>query len=254
MTFVLNSNLTVTIPNQQLVVPDVRIADDGTLEIEKPDEREILIYATGDDTNADDMLLLGQPFLSALYLHVNNDDMTFTLWQANPTTDEKLVAAGIACAISATTSTAKTSASPSSSPSTASPLTRLPHRLSDGGIAAVTIGALVCLTVSLLILLWWRKRTQKHRTQVVGLPYNRSSKAFDTYKEMIHESSAESTPQHPSGASGGTQELDWRPVYEMAGKRTSSYRVEVGDGRRSLHPSPSLGSGPPVPPKDGRER
>lgn len=243
MTIVLNSGLSVTIPNHQLIVPDVRIADDGSLELEKEDEREVLIYATG-DANAHDMPLLGQAFLSALYLHVNNDEKTFTLWEANPTTEEKLVAVGTACASSAANSAASPSAKSTSasaavsSSSTASPKAT-PGHATRGEIAAAAIGGIIALAIPIAILLWWRKRAQTRRTQEAARLRDRNSGAFDTYKEAIYETSAESTPQHLSAAS--SHELASHSIYEMPSDRAST-KYELG------LPSPRPPS--PVPPKE----
>ncbi|KAK2749963.1 hypothetical protein FQN55_002681 [Onygenales sp. PD_40] len=89
LTFTLTSGLTVTIPNHQLVLPNVEINKNGDHEI-IDDTRVIPIHNSGDYP----IPTLGQTFLSAAYLYVNNDRREFTLWQANPTKDTDIVGIG----------------------------------------------------------------------------------------------------------------------------------------------------------------
>ncbi|KAK2813803.1 hypothetical protein FQN50_000204 [Emmonsiellopsis sp. PD_5] len=89
LTFTLASGLTITIPNHQLVLPNVEINEKGDQEI-VDDTRVIPVHNSGDYP----IPTLGQIFLSAAYLYVNNDRKEFTLWQANPTKDTDIVAIG----------------------------------------------------------------------------------------------------------------------------------------------------------------
>jgi hypothetical protein len=50
-----------------------------------------------ENEHANDMPLLGHPFLAATYLMVNDDNDTFTLWQSNPTLESKLITAQPLC-------------------------------------------------------------------------------------------------------------------------------------------------------------
>ena len=86
----MSSGLEVQIPNDQLVVPDVSIASDGTT-IFDPSVREVMINSL-QQINSNDMPLLGHTFLSQVYLNVNYDLNFFSLWSAKATGEEDLVA------------------------------------------------------------------------------------------------------------------------------------------------------------------
>ncbi|KAK8088144.1 hypothetical protein PG997_003105, partial [Apiospora hydei] len=91
LTIQLQSGLSVRVPNDQLVVPDVIIVrPTGALVVNgsAPD----LVINSIQDVNANDLPQLGRQFLTAAYLMVNMDADQFTLWSANPTSDQDLVA------------------------------------------------------------------------------------------------------------------------------------------------------------------
>lgn len=85
LTIRLSSGLNVTIPNHQLVRPEILADDSGKRYITNHSIREIYM-AKGERP-----WVFGSPFLSSVYLHVNNDEGKFTLWEANPTVKEDLV-------------------------------------------------------------------------------------------------------------------------------------------------------------------
>jgi hypothetical protein len=89
LTITLQSGPKITIPNEQLVIPDVHLDKDGGMYFD-PETREVLLNPLqGKYKNS--LPTLGAPFFTSAYLHVNYDTDTFNLWQANPTTEEKLV-------------------------------------------------------------------------------------------------------------------------------------------------------------------
>lgn len=87
LTFTISSGFKITIPNSQLVVPDMSTNNRGTTIINSSTQdstgphgatREILLDSM-QGVNANDMPILGTPFLSSAYLSVNHDVDTFTL-------------------------------------------------------------------------------------------------------------------------------------------------------------------------------
>ncbi|RSL67029.1 hypothetical protein CEP53_003187 [Fusarium sp. AF-6] len=86
-TIKLNTGLTVTIPNNQLIVPERRIGEDG--EIYRNDSQPLLRI---NRLESDGLISIGRFFFTAAYLATNEDAGKFTIWNANPTTDQALVA------------------------------------------------------------------------------------------------------------------------------------------------------------------
>ncbi|OJD23167.1 hypothetical protein ACJ73_05479 [Blastomyces percursus] len=150
LTFTLDSGLSITVPNHQLVLPNVVINRDGHQTFAN-DSRVIPIHNAGRQG-----VFLGQSFLSSAYIHVNNDLKRFSIWQAYPTeeTDIVGVAAG-AC-----------DPDPANDSGYANPGSKLVR----GAIAGIVIGvvagiALVGLAIWFLV---WRKRkrTQNQDAQL----------------------------------------------------------------------------------------
>lgn len=78
------------ITNDQLLVPNVYLADDGSL-VEDNSVKELIINSI-QDVNRKDLPYLGRQFLTAAYMMTNLESNSFTLWAANPTTDEEIIA------------------------------------------------------------------------------------------------------------------------------------------------------------------
>ncbi|KAJ8068501.1 hypothetical protein OCU04_004051 [Sclerotinia nivalis] len=91
LTIELDSGISVRIPNDQLVVPNLSIDHTSGVMIANASEPELVLNAI-QAVNANDLPQLGRQFLTAAYLMLNQDAETFTLWQANPTENEDLVA------------------------------------------------------------------------------------------------------------------------------------------------------------------
>lgn len=92
LTFTFQNELQIRIPNHQLVLPDITIDTSGNTNYNYS-VREIMLNSD-QQINANDMPFLGATFLTSAYLSVNHDYGSFSLWQANPTTDEKLIGIG----------------------------------------------------------------------------------------------------------------------------------------------------------------
>lgn len=91
LTIQLQSGLSVRVPNDQLVVPDVVIDGPTGAPVVNGTAPDLVINSI-QDINANDLPQLGRQFLSAAYLMVNMEADQFTLWSANPTSDQDLVA------------------------------------------------------------------------------------------------------------------------------------------------------------------
>jgi hypothetical protein len=110
---VLDNGLELTIPNELLVVPEKQIDDTGEVKINSTFVK-VLIQPTLAE-NAGDTPLIGKQFFSSTYLFVDHDAGTFTVWQANSTTDTRLVSVGGDCEVQKTQETPQTSIAPNPS-------------------------------------------------------------------------------------------------------------------------------------------
>jgi hypothetical protein len=88
LTIKFNNGLGVRVPNSQLVLPEIAIDTNGKQFINTT-LREVMLNPLV-DVNFGDLPILGRQFFTSAYLSVNQDANTFTLWQANPTTDINL--------------------------------------------------------------------------------------------------------------------------------------------------------------------
>lgn len=85
------SGLSVRVNNAQFVSPDVNInKTTGALEAASTDYDIAMIALQG--SNSNDILRIGRNFFSAAYIMVNYDVGEFTIWAANPTESQDLVA------------------------------------------------------------------------------------------------------------------------------------------------------------------
>lgn len=168
LTFTLSSGLNVTVYNHQLVRPEVIVDDDGSRFILRQDIREIFISNKSDNRASYDF---GRPFLSSVYLHVNNEEEKFTIWRANPTLEQNLVSvvgrSPIFCANPASNS-------------------KVPQHPNDsvpaGVIAGAVIGGIAALLISgiAIFFLYRRRKVRRYRRSEAVL--NPSSDAL-TYTD-----------------------------------------------------------------------
>lgn len=171
--FTLSSGLELTIPNSQLVVPNLEIDQQGVLQEPNNTLRELLVY-NYETSNEDDMPLLGQVFLSSTYLHVDNERGQFTLWQANPTTEQDLVTIP-----STNNKTCPQGSAGSPNPSTSH------RRLSSGAIAGIVVGVLVAAAALLGALALALLRKRRPKNALLGdEDSKRHSSVYNTHKEM----------------------------------------------------------------------
>lgn len=164
LTYTFSSGLSITIPNSQLVVPDVQVSTTGTTFIPDPSTRELLIYA--DPVTGSDMPLLGQVFMTAAYLHVNNDKQEFTMWQAQPTTETDIVIVGDNCiaADAAPSSVPRPQTQPSAKPT-----------LTSAQLAGIALSGAACILLTTLAGYFYLIRRHRRRLALESskeIPWN----------------------------------------------------------------------------------
>ncbi|MCJ1436607.1 hypothetical protein MMC27_005987 [Xylographa pallens] len=202
LSFTLSTGLVIRVPNSQLVVPDVYVDSDG-VPTSNVSTREVLLNSL-QDVNLNDLPLLGRTFLTSAYLHVNYDLNQFTLWQANPTLNESIVAVASSDNPSCTpaTSTAVTSSTPAATGTTsgspissaiAAPITQNNKTISTGAIVGAAVGgaAVIGIIVAVVLLLCFRRSHS---------PVNRDSDAYldlKTYTPQISKAAELSSYQEP---------------------------------------------------------
>ena len=161
LTISFDNDFTVTFTNDLLVVPPMNVKADGSIYT-NTSVSEILIQPTV-GTNEDDYAILGRHFFQAAYLTVDIDAQTFTISEANPTTDSKMVALGGEC------SSPKVNAPPtkgqSANSSASATDTSEGGSLSTGGIVGVAIGGalIAALAASAIVLFVLRRRKSGDR-------------------------------------------------------------------------------------------
>ncbi|QPG94345.1 hypothetical protein C2857_005741 [Epichloe festucae Fl1] len=174
MTFKLEGGLSVKIPNHQLVVPERKIDKEGSRYVNA--SRPVIRINSLQATTAKVLPILGRYFLTGAYLMGNPSAGRFTLWQANPTSDQILVAVNDKnevfdpSKLCATTPTASlTTNSPVATAADRPPGDIVNPRLSPGSIAGIAIGSAV-VVVACSCLLWFilRKRRSANQEKANG--------------------------------------------------------------------------------------
>ncbi|KAI0893467.1 acid protease [Annulohypoxylon nitens] len=143
LTISISSGLEIRVPSDQFLIPFMDMDDKGTRFTD--DQRQELLI--GETQLSPKTAILGRYFLRAAYLMVDPDDNSFTLWQANPTTDSNLVNTG-------TTKCGNTSSG------TGSQVPQAPSRLSGGSSAGIVIGVIAGVAIIGLGVLFYLRRTR----------------------------------------------------------------------------------------------
>ena len=126
--------------------------------------RELMLNAL-ESVNANDMPLLGMTFLSSAYLSINYDKAEFTLWQANPTTDENILAidsTGNGCTpvASPVVSSVASPVAASSTTSNSADSHKSSSSFPVGAIAGIVVGVVVLIIVGAA---FWFCRSPRQR-------------------------------------------------------------------------------------------
>ena len=163
ITFKLGGGISIKIPNHQLVVPERKIDKDGNLYANA--SRPVIRINSLQNTTANVLPILGRYFLTGAYLMGNSGAGKFTIWQANPTTDQSLVAVNDGNEVFDPSKTCATTPTASLSPN--GPVGGTDKAsgssdnsaLSSGAVAGIAVGAAVAaLACAASIWLFVRKR------------------------------------------------------------------------------------------------
>ncbi|OHE99773.1 hypothetical protein CORC01_04909 [Colletotrichum orchidophilum] len=218
----LSSGLNIRIPNEYLVIPHVSLdktTGDTLVNTTGPD----LLFNSLQADNANDMPQLGWQFLAAAYLQVNQEASQFSLWEANPTPNEDLVAVDADdkdvtnfCRKDGSDADSGGNSSPSPSPQPAPS-----DSYSTGTIVGIAVGAgaAVLLAVGVAVWFWfWRRKKKKAQAEVtqwsVGAPVNGGGFTNTENPEQHHYSSSYNVY---AKAELTAEESITGPRYEMAG-------------------------------------
>ncbi|KAH0591734.1 hypothetical protein MHUMG1_10534 [Metarhizium humberi] len=163
ITFKLGGGINIKIPNHQLVVPERKIDKDGNLHANA--SRPVIRINSLQNTTANVLPILGRYFLTGAYLMGNSGAGKFTIWQANPTTDQSLVAVNDGNEVFDPSKTCATTPTASLSPNGPAGGTDKASgssgnsTLSSGAVAGIAVGAAVAaLACAASIWLFVRKR------------------------------------------------------------------------------------------------
>ncbi|KAK0629162.1 hypothetical protein B0T17DRAFT_597610 [Bombardia bombarda] len=159
----LSSGLAVRIPNSQLVLP-YRYVDRQTGAVVANATNPIVNINSNQQVNLNDIPKLGRQFLSAAYLTVNEEANEFSLYTANPTSREDLVAFG---ADGKETTEFCNSNDTSTSSGDANRGNAGGGGLSTGALAGIVVGG-VAAAVALAAAVWFWLRKKKNVAKVGG--------------------------------------------------------------------------------------
>ncbi|KAF6803867.1 hypothetical protein CSOJ01_10596 [Colletotrichum sojae] len=220
LTITLSSGLKISFSNEKLVVPYVEV-DRQTGDTTTNTTTPVLLVTSLQGSSSSAMPYLGSQFLSAAYLQVNQDAGQFSLWKANPTTNEDLVAMDAADAevpefcTAAPGATAPGGTSPGDTHPTA-PGGTFPGgthpesdngSLSKGAIAGLVVGAVACVAIFGGLAMWLLKRNEP--TAAAKAP-GQSTSAFDGKQDLNQQGTV------PPVYENGSAEHHTAPViYEL---------------------------------------
>ncbi|KAI9826349.1 MAG: hypothetical protein M1832_000266 [Thelocarpon impressellum] len=168
------AGLEVTIPNEQLVVPEYVLNSRGQTVIASEYSRELLINPL-QEVNKNDMPILGQVFLASSYLHVDEDSQTFSLWRSVANDEKRIVATGDPRDCPAAKSAEEGAPSPSPVPAESAPGPSPSKALSTGAVAGAITSGIVAASLA-VVLAWflcarrWRRQPQLPRKPLPPLP------------------------------------------------------------------------------------
>lgn len=193
---------TILIPSDQLVMPHMEI-NGPSGEITANNTEPDLLVDSLQDVSRDDITHIGVQFFTSAYLHVNYDTNTFSLWEANPTSRESIVAVD-----EHGTETSTFCAASSVSSTTGAPIPTKSTHIAAGTIAGATVGAVVgCAGLAFLCIFLCRKKKQSKPTKEqpsVTQEQDQLTNMEATYKpsvqpppfEVLYDESVQLSPRH----------------------------------------------------------
>jgi hypothetical protein len=194
LTVTFDSGLSIRIPNSVLVNPDLYIDKTSGALATNNSALELLINSA-QNINANDLPIIGRQFFSAAYVMLNQDSNSFTLWEANPTTNTDLVAVDENNAPVAQWCSDNTTQTPTNMTTSPPPPPRQSgRRLSGGAIAGIVVGTAVGVGIligaALYFLLCGRRSKRSttmaavRRSYEVPPPYNSAMEITNKYDQQ----------------------------------------------------------------------
>ena len=164
VSFQLSDEVTVRIPNHQLVVPDYSVNTLGQYDIGNNSVREVLFNSL-QDVNKEDLPLLGMPFMTSAYLSVDLDKEVFSLAQYAATTESDIVPLSSSeCRPDPRVTTRPSN--PSNGSQIASEQTKAkPSPNNANTIAGAVVGALCFFATMAALALYWHRRQARRKEQ-----------------------------------------------------------------------------------------
>ncbi|KJZ74280.1 hypothetical protein HIM_06286 [Hirsutella minnesotensis 3608] len=174
LTLVLNNDLQIRIPNHQLIFPKRYIDKDGNLAVNS--SQPVLRINSLQNTTANVLPVIGRYFFTSAYLFLNRDAQQFTLWQANPTSEENLVPVNSKNEVVpiAPGCTIHTETSPRPNPKGDQGIKQDENRqtespaasLSPGAIAGIAVAGAALVAIAVGVIWWFRLRRRKRDASV----------------------------------------------------------------------------------------
>jgi hypothetical protein len=180
LSLVIDGTSKFTLSNDILILPQEYVASDGEFKTDASAPR--ILLAPTSNVNVNDVSIIGRPFFSAAYIMVDLDAETWTIWQANATTDTRLVSVGGDCAEKPKVNTKPPEITPSGvvatnestsrgnetadTPATSAPVNQASAELKVGAIAGIAVDAVFGsgLLAGALVICWLRGRRQTKRS------------------------------------------------------------------------------------------
>ena len=157
-----SESVSVRIPNNQLVQPEIK-EDKNGVQFYNISTREIAIDSL-QGVNLHDLPLLGQTFLTSAYLFVEPDKNQFTIWQADPTSDQDVIpqveSGSSFCTSSVASATVvQQTSTPTSNGTNVTP----PDKSSSntGAIAGGVVGGIAAVAIIAIIAFFLLRRRRK---------------------------------------------------------------------------------------------
>lgn len=172
LTFTLDNGFQVKIANHQLIVPERYINDKGDLAVNS--SQPVLRINSLQNTTANVLPVLGRYFFTSAYVLLNRDANQFTLWQANPTSDENLVPVNKKNEVVSGTQSCTIVPTPSPQPDSGGDQNgkqgagngSSASSLSSGAVAGIVVGGVAAAGIGLGVFWWCLVRRRRRSTEV----------------------------------------------------------------------------------------
>ncbi len=180
MTIQFDTGLSVHIPDDQVMVPNLTIDPQTGQLLANSSDPELVINSI-QQVKENDLPELGRQFLSSAYLMVKQDAHEFALCSANPTANEDLVAVDTQNQVIdefCSSTTGGSATSPSTTVPNITARDQSSVKLSAGGIAGTVVGSVALVTIILDAVFWITQR-RKAATPETGTGFTSLTRQSD---------------------------------------------------------------------------